>query len=97
MLTTPGSDPSQFVILHAYTVKSVKEESRNDEASILVNQSPPVLFEDASPLFQSIDEKLNEAFVEIYAAVEYQTPAERRSMRKRLSVPLTSIPEGATQ
>lgn len=95
MRATPGSDPSPFVILHAYTLKSVKEESRNDEASILVNRTPPVPFEDASTLFQSIDEKLGEAFVEIYAPIEYQTPAERRSVRNKLIVPLTKILEGA--
>lgn len=94
---TPGTDPSRFVILHAYTLKSVKEESRNDEASILVNSATPLPFEQASTLFESIDEKLSEAFVEVYAAVEYQTPAERRALRSKLSGPITKILEGVTQ
>jgi HD superfamily phosphohydrolase len=96
MTQTPGDDPSRFVILHAYTLKSVKEESRNDEASILVNRKPPVPFEDASTLFLSIDEKLSEAFVEVYAPVGYQTPAERRNVRSKLSGPITKIFEGLT-
>ncbi len=97
MIETPGNDSSRFVILHAYTLKSVKEESRNDEASILVNRTPPVPFEDASTLFQSIDEKLSEAFVEVYAPVNYQTAAERRSIRSKLSGPITKILEGVAQ
>jgi HD superfamily phosphohydrolase len=94
---TPGSDPSRFVILHAYTLKSVKEESRNDEASILINPTHPVPFEQASALFESIDDKLSEAFVEVYAPVAYQTPAERRALLGKLSGPITRILEGATQ
>jgi hypothetical protein len=96
-LTTPGEDPSHFVIVHGYTLKSVKEEARNDEASILVNETPPILFESASVLFNSINEKLSEAFVEVYAPVEYQTPAERRNVRNKLSVPIATILEGASQ
>jgi HD superfamily phosphohydrolase len=96
-LTTPGGDPSHFVIVHGYTLKSVKEEARNDEASILVNETPPILFESASVLFNSINEKLSEAFVEVYAPVEYHTPAERRNVKNKLSVPIATILEGASQ
>ncbi len=67
------------VILNFYKFKSVKEQSRNEEGSILVGSSPkPKTFEDESTLFHSIDEKLTEAHVEIYAPVIYKSPNERR-------------------
>ena len=91
-LTKYGTlDPSWFVIVHSYTFKSVKEQSRNDESSILINRPTPVFFEDASTLFQSIDEKLSETLVEVYAPVHYSTPTERRNLRNRLRTQITSI------
>ena len=64
--TSQAMDPD-FVIYHAFDVKSVKEMSRNDEASMLVAKRPaPALFEDESNLFASISEGLKEEFVEIY-------------------------------
>ena len=75
----------------------VDSEVFHDEASILVNRARPVPFEQASALFESIDEKLSEAFVEVYAPVVYQTPAERRALRGKLSGPIKKILEGATQ
>jgi HD superfamily phosphohydrolase len=82
-----SSDPSVFVIAHAYTFKNVKEQSRNDEASILIEDTPPKQFEAASTLFSSIDEKLSETSFEIYAPVQYSTPAERRSLKQKLRAP----------
>lgn len=84
-------DPSRFVIVHSYTFKSVKEQSRNDESSILINGPKPVFFEEASTLFQSIDEKLSETLVEVYAPVQYATPTDRRNLRNTLRTPIKSI------
>lgn len=84
-------DSSRFVIVHSYTFKSVKEQSRNDESSILINGPQPVFFEEASTLFQSIDEKLSETLVEVYAPVHYATPTDRRNLRNSLSSPIKTI------
>ena len=71
-------DPD-FTILHPYQIKSVRESSRNDEASILVSRpgSPPGNFEDESVLFSSINERLADEYVEVYAPVSWSDRAER--------------------
>lgn len=45
-------------------------------------------FEDVSTLFQSINENLSESFVEVYAPVEYDSPAGRRELFRLLNVPI---------
>lgn len=71
-------DPD-FTILHTYQIKSVRESSRNDEASILVSRSGPMPgnFEDESVLFSSINERLADEYVEVYAPVTWGDHAER--------------------
>jgi len=58
--------------------------SRNDEASIPVDKGieGPSTFEVESTLFNSINEKLNQAYVEIYAPVRYDTPVDRTKLQK---------------
>ncbi len=80
------------VILNFYRFKSVKEQSRNDEGSILVRSLPkPKMFEEESTLFRSIDEKLTEAHVEIYAPVIYKSPNERRTLLSEMDKKITGI------
>ena len=77
-------DPD-FLIYHAFDIKSVKEMSRNDEASILVESQPdPIHFEQASVLFKSINEGFNEEFVEIYAPVTWGHPVDRHKLCDRV-------------
>jgi putative nucleotidyltransferase with HDIG domain len=68
-----------FTILHTYQIKSVRESSRNDEASILVAKPGrmPGKFEDESVLFSSINERFSDEYVEVYAPVSWSDPAER--------------------
>ena len=71
-------DPN-FVIYHAFDVKSVKEMSRNDDSGILVaKQSGPVEFLQESTLFRSISEGFKEEYVEVYAPVSWKTATERQ-------------------
>jgi putative nucleotidyltransferase with HDIG domain len=79
-------DPD-FTILHAYQIKSVRESSRNDEASILVNKGAdkPGKFEDESVLFSSINERMSDEFVEVYAPVTWQEHAQRTKALNRIS------------
>lgn len=82
-ITCAPEDPN-YLIVHDYKIKSVREMSRNDEAPIPVEKGikPPTTFEEDSTLFQSINEKLNQAFVEIYAPVSYDTPVDRTKLKK---------------
>jgi HD superfamily phosphohydrolase len=83
--TTVSSD---FTILNTYQIKSVRESSRNDEASILVSKPTwPVKFEDESVLFASINERFSDEYVEVYAPVIWSDRAERVKRLNRV-VPL---------
>lgn len=80
-----------YLIVHVYKIKSVREMSRNDEAPIPVDKGlkAPSTFEEESTLFQSINEKLNQAFVEIYAPVSYDTPVDRAKLKKVIDETIT--------
>jgi uncharacterized protein len=97
-------DPD-YLIFHAFDIKSVKEMSRNDEASILVDKKPdPIPFEQASALFESINESFNEEFIEVYAPVNWNNHTERDKHTDRLREKIidaiqqhiTPLAEGAT-
>ena len=78
--TQENVDPD-FVVYHAFDIKSVKEMSRNDEAPILVDRQPqPVLFEDESSLFGSIKEGFNDEFIEIYAPMTWDHHSDREKL-----------------
>lgn len=81
---TCSQDNPNFLIVNDYTIKSVREMSRNDEASIPVDRGVkgPSTFEVESTLFNSINEKLNQAYIEIYAPVIYDTPVDRTKLQK---------------
>jgi len=84
-----GEIDPRFTVMHSYTVKSVRTQSQSDEKKILVDDPRrPRYFEEESSLFRSIDEKLNESFVEVYAPVEYETPQERKDIINKLENPL---------
>lgn len=88
-------DPSNLVIVNAYTQKSVRAQSRNDEGPILVRRGTNVTtFEEASDLFRSIDEKMIRPHFALYAPVDYGNPAERRTMQTRLREPILRCIEG---
>ena len=83
---TCDPDDSRLLIIHSYTIKSVRAQSRNDEASIPVDKTPkePTTFEEESVLFNSINEELSQAFVAIYAPVNYDTPVDKKKLKKLL-------------
>ena len=85
---------ADFVIYHAFDIKSVKEMSRNDEASILVNKRPqPSPFEEESTLFYSIQEGFNDQFIEVYAPVTWTSRAERNTLHDKLRDKIMSVIE----
>lgn len=82
-------DPSNLVTVNSFTLKSVRVQSRDDEGPILVRKGAEMTtFEEASDLFRSIDEKMVRPQFAIYAPVEYDNPAERRSMQVKLHDPI---------
>src|ERR1039457_4124223 len=82
-------DASNLVIVNSFTLKSVRVQSRDDEGPILVRKGDEkTTFEEASDLFRSIDEKMVRPQFAIYAPVEYNNPAERRSMQVKLRDPI---------
>lgn len=90
-------DP-RLVIVHVYTIKSVRASSRNDEASIMVARTgqDPVPFEDESALFRSINEGYTEGYVEVYAPVIWDTETEKKRIRERLRAPIRQCIEALT-
>lgn len=84
-------DPHE-VIIHTFDINSVRSSSRNDEMSIQVlNRRGPKPFEEASTLFESIDEKYKEGFVEVYAPVFWETRADRSKAVRALDEPIREI------
>lgn len=72
---------SRLVICHAYTVKSVRTQSRDDTGGILIdNPAGPSPFEQESTLFRSIDESESEAFIDLFAPVNWSTPDEKKTL-----------------
>jgi hypothetical protein len=82
-------DPSKLVIAHSYSLKSVRTQSRNDEGPIMVHAVPnPTPFDQASDLFNSIQEKLNDPHFAVYAPVAYENPVERRQLQSKIKEPI---------
>jgi hypothetical protein len=65
--------PPEFVIVNAFTLKSVKEMSRNSEGVIMIikKDGRPSSFEQESTIFTAIDEKINDKLFEVYAPLDY--------------------------
>ncbi len=69
------------VILHQYSIESVRAQSRNSERSIPIHKGPkPTMFEQESSLFRSVDESGKEEFVECYAPLDTLTREDRKTL-----------------
>jgi hypothetical protein len=71
-----------------FSIRSVKETARNDEAGLLVLDPDPRSFESASTLFASIQERYADEFVEVYAPLEWATEAEKNRIRRIVRQPV---------
>jgi len=88
-LKSGRKDASNLVVVNSFTLKSVREQSRDNEGPILVSEgADKTTFEEASVLFKSIDDKMVRPQFALYAPVEYDNPAERRSMWVKLKEPI---------
>jgi len=92
-LTRQKIDPD-FVIAHAYDIRSVREASGDDEGGILVDRRPsPRAFDQESALFASIDAGYVDGYLEIYAPVAWGTRAEREKLVNRSFHPVREVIE----
>jgi HD superfamily phosphohydrolase len=86
-------DPD-FVIVHAFDIKSVRETSRNEEEGILIATSPePKPFLNESTLFASINEGYVDQFVEVYVPVAWDTMADKKKLCRECHEPIKQIIE----
>jgi|SRR5579862_2509228 len=73
------------VILHLYRIESVRAQSRNSEAPIMVNKpGKPVPFEDESSLFTSIEIGLSEEYLECYAPVSFTDEKQKLAIKEKI-------------
>lgn len=74
------------VILNKYMFKSVKEQSKDDEGSIIVltKDNEKSYFEQESTLFHSIDSKQSDEFLEIYAPIEYSGKEDKEKKKQEI-------------
>ena len=72
-----------LVIANKFTIQSVREQSRNSEGSILVlRENTPVIFEEESLLFRSINEAEKDEFLEFYAPVVFKDDKDKKVRRR---------------
>ena len=70
------------VLIVPYTIKSAKEQSRNNEGSIVIKDySGNKKFEDVSTLFRSIDEKQNDQSIFIFVPLDSFDELGRHRLR----------------
>jgi len=84
---------ADLVVVNVFSIRSAREMSRNDEQGILVLGDPPELFENASTLFASINERYADEFVEVYAPIEWSTEAEKNFVRRKVKQPIFEVIE----
>ena len=77
---------NEQVILNKYMFKSVKEQSKDDEGSIIVltKDNEKSYFEQESTLFHSIDSKQSDEFLEIYAPIEYLGKEDKEKKKQEI-------------
>lgn len=81
-----------YVIAKAFTIKSVREQSRNDEGSIvIITASGPRKFEEESTLFRSIKEEEHDRFFEVYAPVVYKDEVDKRKRKEEFQQGIKEI------
>jgi HD superfamily phosphohydrolase len=74
---------SGFVIAHSFTIKSVRESSRNEENQVLVRCGDrPRYFTDESKLLGSINEAFSDDLFKIYAPIKWPDPIKRDELRQ---------------
>jgi HD superfamily phosphohydrolase len=92
-------DPN-LVIVNTFSIKSVREQARNSEASIIVvgpDVEKPAIFEAKSALFRSIDEAVQEKYVEVYAPITYGDDKQKKKLKAQYYGEIRGILTNFTQ
>jgi HD superfamily phosphohydrolase len=85
----------EFVIAHAFGIKSVRDSAKNEEAEMLVNRGvTPRYFSDESRLFGSINAAYADNFVEVYAPIEWPDLKQRDQTRDEWRPELREVIKG---
>jgi HD superfamily phosphohydrolase len=86
--------PAHLTIFHYYKIESVRTQSKNSERSILITRDgAPQLFEDESTLFKSIDDKLKDEMIEVYAPVCYGDETQKKALLRKCDERILAIIE----
>ena len=76
---------NEFVIAHHYRIENVRKQAANSEKSIRIRKSAGVEnFETASSLFKSIDEKMKESHLIVFAPVIFDDKIKRRKIQQQV-------------
>ncbi|MEW6203542.1 MAG: HD domain-containing protein [bacterium] len=83
----------EFVIANSFTIKSVKEMSRNSEGEIIIidRKEDKKVFEKESTVFNSIDESMKDIKFEIYAPVRFKDQQDKNKKLDRLETNISEI------
>lgn len=74
---------SRYVIVHSYTIKSVRPKAKDSEGSILVDsEGQKNTFENESTLFKSINAAMQDQYIEVYAPVIYRDDKDKKVKRQ---------------
>lgn len=88
-----SKDPN-LVIVNTFSIKSVREQARNSEASIIVmgpDVEKPAVFEAKSALFRSINEAVSEKYIEVYAPINYIDEKQKKKLKSQYYGEIRSI------
>ncbi len=82
------------LIINVYRTAPIHNPSDIGEGGILVDRAPmPISFEQESRLFNSLDEGLRTSFVDVYAAVKFDSDTGRRRLINSVEAQITEAIE----
>lgn len=83
----------EYVIVNSFTIKSVRELSRNSEGEIIIidRRGNKKSFEEESTVFNSIDESMKDRYFEVYAPLEYNDQRDKTVKLERLRQEVSTI------
>ena len=76
----------EYVIVNSFTIKSVREMSRDSEGKIMIvlEKENKKAFEEESTVFSSINESMKDMYFEIYVPLEYADQQEKYKRKRAL-------------
>lgn len=92
-----GSEDPNLIIANKFTIKSVREQSRNEKEAPIMVAGPGglTLFEDESMLFCSIAASEEDEYLEVYAPPppEFSDEVQKKKLRAKWAIEITEIVE----